>query len=448
MRAAGASPIRLVVVSFVAVIAAGTVLLKLPIATPPAQPIGWIDALFTATSATCVTGLVVRDTGSGFTGFGQAVILLLIQTGGLGVMTFSLLVLSLLRAPVPMVQRVIYERTLAGFPSAGLWPLVRLVFVFTFLAEAAGAGSLFVRLLPEVGVRQAAWPALFHSVSAFCNAGFALWPDSLVRFGGDVWVNGTVMALVVLGGLGFIVVFDLLDTSVRPRRLAVHTKLALVVTAVLTLAGAALFWGLEGPRTLFALPLRDQALISLFQSVTTRTAGFNTVDVSLLAPATLFVMLLLMFVGGAPGSCAGGIKTTTLGVLVASTRARLRGHEHVNLFGRTLSRETVGNALAIALGGAAMGVAGLFLLLLAESPAAVASAEGPLFISYLFETVSALGTVGLSTGITPWLEPESRIVVALLMFVGRLGPLTVAAALARPDRRTDWRYPREEVMVG
>jgi trk system potassium uptake protein TrkH len=447
MRAYRLHPVRLLVASFVLLIAAGTVLLRLPAATPPDQPIGWIDALFTATSATCVTGLAVRDTGTGFTPFGQVVILALIQAGGLGVMTFSLLVFSLFRNAVPLVHRSIFEHTLGGSVVDDLRRLTRLVFVFAFAVETVGAAALFARFLGDLPVGRAAWAAVFHSVSAFCNAGFGLWPDSLTRYRSDPAVNLTVMGLIVLGGLGFVVVYDLAEARGRARRMSVHSKLALVATAVLIEAGAAVFWLLEQPRGLGDLAAGEQVWASLFQSVTARTAGFNTVEVGQLAPPTLFLLMVLMFIGGSPGSCAGGIKTTTLGVLVLASLSRLRGRENVNVFHRTLTPTTVRNTLSIAMGGVFVAAAGTFALLL-TAPSLAAAEEQAAFVGYLFESISALGTVGLSTGITPHLAPLSRIVVSLLMFVGRLGPLTVGSALVAARRADDWRYPEEEVMVG
>ena len=404
--------------------------------------------MFTATSAVCVTGLAVRDTGTGFTLFGQLVILALIQAGGLGVMTFSLLVFALFRSAVPLVHRTIFEQTLGGSAGEYLHRLVRLVFVFAFTAESLGAAALFIRFLAEMPAGEAAYAAVFHAVSAFCNAGFGLWPDSLTAYRSDLWVNATVMTLIVLGGLGFIVVHDLIEARRQRRRTSVHSKLALVVSAVLIAGGALGFWLLEAPRLLYGMPLGEQILASLFQSVTARTAGFNTVDIGTLAPGTHFLLILLMLVGGSPGSCAGGIKTTTLGVLLLAAHSRLRGRLNVNAFRRTLSPTTVRNTLSIAVGGFFVVVVGLFALLVTEAPESGVVNDRAAFLSYLFETVSALGTVGLTTGVTPFLHASSRMLIVVLMFVGRLGPLTVASALVASRPLDDWRYPEEDVMVG
>ncbi len=448
MKASGPAPLRLLLGSFAALIAAGAVLLLLPWATPPENPIGVIDALFTATSAVCVTGLIVRDTGSEFTRFGQAVILALIQFGGVGIMTFSVLAFSTLRRRLSIVDRALVRQTLAG---AGDWveirPLLATVFKFTLAAEALGAALLFARWQPEFGAGAAAWYAVFHAVSAFCNAGFGLWRNSLMEWRGDVVVNVVVMALIVLGGLGFLVVYEAVSLRFQRRRLSVHSRLALTTTAALIVAGAAVFAVLERDASLAELPRSERVLASFFQSVTCRTAGFHTLEPASLAPATLFFMMILMVIGGSPSSTAGGIKTTTFAVLVLTAVNRLRRRAHVNVYNRTLSPASVANALSLALAAGATLVAGLFVLLLLESPDVSAERHG-VFIGYLFETVSALGTVGLSTGATPTLTPASRVLIAILMYVGRLGPLTVAGALAREDQITDWQYPEEEVLVG
>ena len=449
MRATGPGPLRKLIGSFLGLILLGTALLKLPAATPPDRPIGWIDALFTATSATCVTGLVVRDTGTEFTLFGQLVILGLIQAGGLGLLTFSLFILALFRGRVSLAQRSVFEQTLAHQAGHRLWPVLRLVILFTFATEGIGALLLFLRWLPEMGAGRAAYNAVFHAVSAFCNAGFGLRPDSLTAWRGDAWIVLTVSALIVLGGLGFFTVFEVAESRRMRTPISVHSKLALTVSAGLTVLGTVLIWILEAGRGFSGMGEGEKLLAAFFQSVTTRTAGFNTVDLAQLAPGTLFLMTLLMFIGGSPGSCAGGIKTTTIGVLIMATLTRLKGHVNVNAFRRTLREVTVNNALTIALWGAIGAVAALFALILLQSPGGNVAQERSLFFDYLFETISALATVGLSTGITADLSPASRVLVALLMFLGRMGPLTLASSLAGSHGAVDdWQYAQEEVMLG
>lgn len=449
MKALGPGPLRLLLGSFLLLIAVGTLLLKLPAATPPDQPITWIDALFTATSAACVTGLAVRDTGTGFTAFGQAILLLLFQLGGLGVMTLSLFILSLLRGKMSLAHRSILEQTLVTSAGLRLWPILRLVFAFTFGVEALGALVLFGLFAARMPPAEAAWQAVFHSVSAFCNTGFSLFHDSLISFRGDAGVVLTLSVLIILGGLGFFTIYDLAESRRQRFRISFHTKLALVVSAALTVFGALAIGVLEWRHGFAGMAAEESILAALFQSITTRSAGFTTVDLGLLTPGTLFVLMFLMFIGGAPGSCAGGIKTTTFGVLVLAAFATLRGRQNVSAFGRTLTPETVARTLVVALAAVLVTAAGLFALVLLEASGGTLEAERSLFVDYTFETLSALATAGLSTGITTQLEPASRVLVAALMFIGRLGTLTVAIALAGGDlRKRDFRYPEEDVMVG
>lgn len=454
----GTKPIRLLLVSFLVLIAVGTLALRLPWATPDDLPIGWVDALFTATSASCVTGLVVRDTGAGFTGFGQGVILVLIQLGGMGMMTFSLFVFTLLRRRITLAHRSVIESTLAGPAGAmDIVSLLRLVVRFTLVSEGLGAVALTLRFALEMPWPTALWKGVFHAVSAFCNAGFALQHDSLSPWRADPVVNLVVMALVVAGGIGFLVVFDLWEMArearARPagkrrRALSLHSQLVLSVTAVLLVGGAVLFYLLERHRLLAGMGFGEGVLVSLFQSVTTRTAGFNTVDLVALSPGTLFAMILLMFVGGSPGSTAGGIKTTTFAVLAVAAWSRLRGRKHVNAFRRTIGERTVRDTLSIAAAGILTVVVALFALLLVEAPGSLVRENRAVFFDYLFETVSALATVGLSTGVTASLHTGGRLLVTLMMYLGRLGPLTVATALVETEPLDDWQYPEENVMVG
>lgn len=447
MKATGQDPLRLLLLSFAALIVTGTLLLMLPVATPPDKPIGLIDALFTATSATCVTGLVVRDTGAGFTTFGQLVILCLIQLGGLGIMTFSLMLMGALGRRVPLIYRSLVLQTLTSHEDrAEFRSLLQTVLKFTLASETIGAALLFARWQPDMGTGAAAYAAVFHSVSAFCNAGFALWPDSISGWRGDAMTNIVMCGLIILGGLGFLAVHEVISSRGRPRTISVHTRLVLYTTGVLIVGGAAAFWMLESEGVLSGRPTGERLLVSLFQSVTCRTAGFNTIDFALLAPATLFVMILLMAVGGSPGSCAGGLKTTTLAVLALAVWNRLHGRTRTNVFNRTLPAGSVAAALTLAAAAVSVMIGGLFLLLLLE-PVEVVDRHG-VFMGYFFEIVSALGTVGLSTGVTPELQPASRVLVAALMFVGRVGTLTIAGSLVKENPDADWQYPEEEVMIG
>lgn len=442
LRATGPTPIRLLVASFALLVGLGTCLLKLPAATPVSQPISWVDALFTATSAACVTGLVVRDTGTGFTIFGQAVILGLIQLGGLGVITFWMLLFRLAGGRLSLAMRAIFEQTVSGAPGRGLGAMLRSVFRFTLLLEGLGALVLFWRWKPELGSGTAAWHAVFHAVSAFCNAGFGLRPDNLVAFAGDPWVNATVMALIVLGGIGFLVLFELVQLRRKRRRVGLQSRLVLWTSGILIAAGAAAFWALEGEHSLAGLSTGESLLASLFQSISARTAGFNTVDLGALSPSTLFVLTLLMLIGASPGSCGGGMKTTTVAIVVLSAWARLRGAELVNAGRRTLEPASIAAAFSVGAAFSALAAAGVLGVVVAQG------GEVATFLPAAFEAVSALGTVGLSANFTPSLTVPARLVVILLMFIGRVGPITLAVSLAAPRARDDFEQPREGVMVG
>lgn len=445
-------PAALVLASFLLAIALGAGLLKLPAATR-AGWIPWIDALFTATSAVCVTGLAVVDTGTYFTLFGQLTILGLIQIGGLGVMTISVALFRWLGRSVSFRQRMIMQDLFAHTPRGDILNLVKSVVGFTLGAEILGAALLAVRFWPEMPPGRAVYAAVFHAVSAFCNAGFALYPDSLVRFGADLPVNAVVGALIVLGGIGFPVLYDLQHwlrhRRLRRARLAVHTRVVLVTTLLLIAAGALMFACLEQEALASAPTARERWLAPLFQSITCRTAGFNTVDIASLQEATLAMMILLMFVGASPGSCGGGVKTTTLALMTLFTLSRIRRLRRVNVFRKSIPLETVTRSVSLLL--VALGVIALvlFLLLVGDTVAGrEAACQRGLFLGYLFETVSAFGTVGLSLGITPALSAWGKSWIVLTMIVGRVGVLTFAYIIVGAGTANGVAYAEENLMIG
>lgn len=456
------SPHRLIVVAFGGAVAVGTGLLMLPWSSAADAPLTFVEALFTATSAVCVTGLIVVDTGSALSPLGQGVVLLLIQLGGLGIMTFSTLGLVLMGKRLRLHDRAILGTALYPEGRADLRAVVRNVVTMALAFEAVGTLLLLWRW-PAETLAERFWGALFHSISAFCNAGFGLFADSLERFRGDPVVNLTVVGLFVVGGLGFPVVLELGDwlrPAGRRRRavLSLHTKVVLMVTAALVVVPAAGIYLLEFRHLLAGLPAGEQLQASIFQALTPRTAGFNTIPVHALQAPTLFMIVVLMFIGGSPGSTAGGIKTTAVGILAAFVWSRARGDQSIDLFHRTLPEADLRRAVGLVTGAIAILVVGVFALLLLEgavppealSPAHQGGApQTSLFLELLFETTSALGTVGLSTGITSSLGTPSRLVVVLLMFIGRVGPLTVAVAISRRRGSTaPVRYPEEQVLVG
>jgi trk system potassium uptake protein TrkH len=435
------------------VILVGTFLLSLPLAQA-AEPVSLLDALFTATSATCVTGLTVVDTGTRFSAFGQAVVLGLIQVGGLGLMTFAVFAGIALGGRVAFTSRVVIQETMHHTPSTGVRRLVRYVLVFTFAVEATGALVLWLRFRGEGVPGGALWSALFHSVSAFCNAGFSLFPDNLVRYRGDLVVNLGITGLVILGGLGFLANMELRDQvvarlrRVRPPQATLHTRLVLLVTTAFLLGGMLVYLVLEWDNVLGRLPLGERLLAAWFLSVTPRTAGFNTVDYGQMASQTLFFTIFLMFVGASPGSTGGGIKTTTFGLLVALVVARWRGRGRASVFRRTIPHAVMDRALLLAMVAWALVSFAIGLLAVVETGDAPYFHEQPRFVAMMFEAVSAFGTVGLSTGITPTLAAGSKLVLIALMFVGRVGPLTLVLAIGPREQRGRFRYAEENVMVG
>jgi len=435
------------VLSFAGAITLGTVLLLLPWATPEEGSMPFVDALFTATSATCVTGLIVRNTGTDFTLFGQLVILALIQVGGLGIMTFSVWLLlavgqSLRKRHEMIMSTVLDEETVSGIVGQ-----IKFILAMTLVMEIAGAVALFFawRNSFENSFR-AVYASVFHAISAFCNAGFSLFRTSLIGHRGNVPVNVIFCTLIVIGGVGFYVVRDLWrrargkTSHTSPFRL--QTRMVFTATVVLILAGAALFYVAERTNILAGMPWHEKGMACIFQSITARTAGFNTVDTSRYASATRTFMVVLMFIGASPGSTGGGIKTTTFWVLLHHALAGMRGRGRVEVRCRTIPADVVQKAHAIFVLAVALLLGGMFLLMVTQ-----ATGEAG-FSDVLFEATSALGTVGLSTGVTANLSTAGRYVIIGLMFAGRLGPLTIGLALAGARRTPRYEYAEERVAVG
>lgn len=438
------TPTRLIVSTFAGLIALGTALLALPISHGD-RSIGLLDAFFTSTSAVCVTGLIVVDTGSAYSGFGQVVILALFQLGGLGLLTFGTFLALATGRRLGIGDRLRVQEQVSGTNLGSVVELVRSIAVVVVLAELTGALLLYSRFAPSEGAGAGAWHAVFHSVSAFNNAGFSLNVDSLAGYVDDPVVNLTIIALIVSGGLGFVVITNLYRWFRRrgPRaRLTLHTQMVLSITVFLVAAGTTLIlvaeWNNE--ETFGALSATERVIASVFQAVTPRTAGFNTLDYAEMTTAALLVTMLLMFIGGNPGSTAGGIKTVTFHVVALSIWSTIRGRSDTTVFRRRLDPATVVRAAAIAGSAAILGGAAVTML-------AVFEPDLPLE-SLLFETISALGTVGLSVGITDDLGTPARLVIVMLMFVGRIGLLTFALALVSRERPSAVRHPAEEVVVG
>ncbi len=437
-----------------ATILTGSLLLRLPVAQS-GQTVPWLDTLFTATSAVCVTGLAVVDTGTRYSFFGQVVILLLIQVGGLGIMTVSTVVLAALgQRPTSAVRELL--RGLAGHrPTIRASDIVGTVFLVTIGVELAGALLLFVAFAPDHPWPRAAWLALFHSVSAFCNAGFGLWSDSLTRYAGNPLVNFTVMGLIVAGGLGFIVLVEIRYWAAALRRrtgpmerLSLHSKIVLSGTAIAIGTGMIFFLLLEQGNVLRGHPWGESLLISAFQSVTARTAGFNTVDTGALSNPTVLIIILLMFVGAGPGSMAGGIKLTSAATVLALVAQRLRGTREIRLFGRAIGEVTLQRAVVLAFLATLLIIAVICGIEIIQTGGAPPPGRRPEFLPVAFEVVSAFGTVGLSMGITSKLVWGSKLLIIGMMFVGRLGPLWLMDFFQHLGPTDPVRHASEDLMVG
>jgi trk system potassium uptake protein len=449
------TPPQIVLLAFLGAIAVGTVLLRLPLAHAPGVRLGWLDALFTATSAVCVTGLVVVDTGGDFSRFGQAVVLLLIKSGGLGILSVGALIAFTTGRRLGLVARLGLQAQTNRLQVGGVVRFVRNLLIFTTGAELLGALALWPGMAREAGLREGAWLALFHAISAWNNAGFSLFSDSLMRFAADPWVVAVVPLLFVGGGLGLVVLVDVLS-AVRTRWTrrgtlgagrarvpwTLHTRMALAATGILVLVGAGGIAALEwsNPATLGALDPGARPLAAVFQGLTPRTAGFHVLEPADLTPAGQVLTMALMFVGANPSSTAGGVKTTTIAVLLLAAWAAVRGRGSTIAFGRGISGSLLARAAAVVT--LALAVVTLAIFALAISEAGV-----PLPV-LAFEAFSAFGTVGLSMGVTPDLSVAGRWVIVALMLLGRVGLLTVGLALAAAPPERPLRYPNEDVIIG
>ena len=441
MKAFVRRPAMTMATSFVVLIMAGTALLILPKAT--VSGISLLDALFTSTSAVSVTGLVTVPVGSTFTTTGQVFLLILIQLGGLGLVIFIAFFAISFGRRLGLQQRVAIQDVLNLAVAADMRKLVRYIVIGTFLFEALGAVSLYYAFSVQTPSPQVnpLFSAIFHSVSAFSNAGFSLHDGNLIQYSRNPLLMCTLVVLIVAGGIGFYVLMDLGDLLTMRRRrgkIRLQTRLVLLMTAGLLLAGAGLFWVLEAGR-LTSYPFWNQVLIALFHSASSRTAGFNTVDVALWADPTYFFMALLMFVGASPGGTGGGVKTSTIGIAGGLVHATLLGRRHVEMFRRTISLRAVRLSVSIIM---------LSFLFVSMSTLLLTLTEDAEFVSIVFEAVSAFATVGLSAGLTPDLSTPGKLVVSVTMLLGRIGPLTLAFALSSKADRVSYEYPEEDIMVG
>jgi len=443
------SPSQFLASSFLAIIAVGGLLLSLPFAAADGRAVSIVDAFFTSVSAVCVTGLITVDTAVDLSVFGQVVVMLLVQAGGLGYMTLSTVFVAAIGRSVSLQERLTLQEALNVQDMEGLVRFAGTVLKLTLVIEGIGAAILALRWCPVMGFGDALWYGVFHAVSAFNNAGFALWSDNLMSWRGDLTVNLVITFLIIAGGLGFFVWAELLSLSRRQVRLSVHTRLVLWASGALLAGGTAAFLALEwyNPRTLGPLSIGDRVLAAWFQSVTARTAGFNTIDIGAMTVPALFVMMALMFIGASPGSTGGGVKTTTFSITLAALWATVRGADDTVIFKRRLAAETVAKAFFISLIAfvALNTVAWLVLLI-----------EGRDLLKTLFETTSAFGTVGLSMGeqgapvsLSAFFSPVGKLLIMAMMFIGRVGPLTLAIAVAKRSRaEAKLQYPEGKILIG
>ena len=444
------NPPQIVVFSFLAAIFIGAILLSLPIATESGEKTSIIDSLFTATSATCVTGLIVKDTATYFSGFGKSVILVLVQMGGLGIMTFSTLFAIFLGRKLTIRDDIIIQRTMAPNNVQNLGTLIKYIIGITLGIELLGALLLSIRwsMITDWSLSKTIVNSIFHSISAFCNAGFSLFSTSFSSFLGDTFLNLTMIFLILIGGIGFIVVLEIPKIFKKKalRHISIQTKVALTVSLILVVAGSLVFFFVEKNNAIADLSVKDGVIASVFQSVATRTAGFNTVKIGSLATPTLFFFIFLMFVGSSPGSTGGGIKTCTFGVLMATAYAMMKNRDKVTVFKKTIPKEVVRKAIVVVF----LAVLWIFfaVLLLSIVEYKKAAILDNYFLKMLFEVTSAFGTVGLSTGITPTLSALGKAIIILTMFVGRIGPLTLALAVALQHEKLSYAYPEEKIMIG
>lgn len=433
---------RLIAVSFAAVILVGTLLLCLPFSSASGEWTNPIDALFTATSATCVTGLVVYDTSMHWSLFGQIVLLALIQVGGIGFMTLITLFSFFVRHKVSLHERRLLLQSVGALNLSGVTATFRQILLGTLLIEGIGAALLSIRFYPMFG-KTGIWYAVFHSVSAFCNAGMDLLGNtgssSFMAYRGDLLVNGTLMFLIIMGGLGFLVWNDLIKSRFRFRKMELHTKLVLIITGVLILGGWLLLYLTERNASMADMSEGERLLASLFQSVTTRTAGFVTVDQSSLSNSGSLISMFLMFIGGSPGSTAGGAKTTTVAVFLLCSWHLAHNREHVTCFKRRIDDRIVRQAGAVVC---------FYLTLILIATALICALEPVGVREALYEVVSAMATVGLSMNLTPTLGVLSKLILICLMYAGRLGGLSLFLALAENTDQVPLERPTEKILIG
>lgn len=431
--------------SFIGAIVIGTFLLMMPVSTYAGGRITFVDALFTSTSAVCVTGLIVQDTATFFTPAGQGVIMILFQLGGLGIMAFSTLILLVAGRKISIQDKIVIQQDYHHTAAKNVKSLIKNIFLYTFFIESIGTLFLYLKWHGKFPGLKGFFYALFHAVSAFCNAGFSVFSDSLESFRGDAWTNVVIMILIVLGGLGFLVLnesVDFLSGFLRreKRKISLHARMVWILSFFLVVLPFFSFLLIEWDRSLEGFSIKEKILSSLFQVITPRTAGFNTMELSSLHPAAVFMLISLMFIGASPGSTGGGVKTSTFGVLFAFIKSRIAARESVNIFYRTLPLDLVTKAFTVVVLSICVIFVSSAILFLTQS--------GMSMEEIFFEVFSAFGTVGLSLGITDKLDTAGKVVIVVTMFIGRIGPLALLYVFSREKAFGKFEYVEESVMIG
>lgn len=437
------SAVQILVIGFVILILIGGILLSLPISSVSGKSTNFLDALFTSTSAACVTGLITLDTGTYWSHFGQVVIMLLIEVGGLGFMSFATFFALLLGKKITLRDRLVMQEAMNTFNIQGLVKMVRYVLAFTFSVQFFGALLLSTQFIPQFGLGKGIYFSIFHSISSFCNAGFDLFGhfNSVTAYWNNPVILLTLSSLIIIGGIGFTVWFELYNYR-GLRKLSVHSKIVILVSFALLVFGTILMFLFEmnNKKTIGDMGFGYKLLNSYFASASPRTAGMNSVSTDDMTNASKFLTVILMFIGGSPGSTAGGLKTSTFGVIILSVAAVLRGREDAQVFGRRFSKELVYKSLALLIIGMSIVIVVTMILTITE--------PGESFINLLYEATSAFGTVGLTTGVTQRLSTVGKIVIMLTMYCGRVGPMTVALALLKNKKKQTHKYPEGRILIG
>lgn len=435
--------VQILALGFLAVILIGGTILTLPISSANGEYTNFLDALFTSTSAVCVTGLVTLDTGTHWSMFGQTIIMLLIEIGGLGFMSFTTLIAIILGKKITLRDRLILQDAMNTFSIQGLVKMVQYVLTFTITVQLSGALLFSTQFIPQYGIGKGLFYSLFHSISAFCNAGFDLFGNfsSLTSYSSNWVVILVVSALIIIGGIGFAVWIEIYNFK-SIKKLSIHSKMVILVTTILIVGGTILMFIFEhnNPNTLANMNMGDKILNSFFAAVTPRTAGFNSISTDGMTNAGNFLTIILMFIGGSPGSTAGGIKTTTIGVLLVTVICVIRGRDDAEAFKKRFPKELIYKAFTLFFIGGALVIGATMLLSYTE--------KGASFLSLLYETTSAFGTVGLTVGLTQKLTEVGKVLIMIMMYLGRVGPLTVVLSLMRNKKNNGVRYPEGKILIG